>query len=377
LLDRPIQYVVFSLTSIELPTNRLLPFVMLFLVFTYPQKIKLNVFQNSIIGMTIISLLTGTLYLNEYGFSDFVSCVGVIFPFFLGVLFSRINSFGNFFFYICILPAGISLIALLGIFDGFQLIDQLHYTDGELVVRPEIFTDQNFHFFYVFQSIPLIYFISKFNVKSIAIALIITINLWTLNELQTRSGVIFFILFVLLTLFVGRDQKNKNGYLPLLFGTVIIIFSGIAVVVFFSDKLSIVSRFQNNDFATAYHRLESFLFWAHHLFDFKYWLPFGNGEFKVQFGGVPHSNITAFYLIGGILALIGYVLTFVRPTVIVFKTMVLHCYKYTVEQRYLAVNVLAMFVVQQTLNLPFNEHVWFWCGVSFGLINIKKKLAIK
>ncbi|WP_133468583.1 hypothetical protein [Paraglaciecola marina] len=381
LLDRPIQYVFYGFIGVELPTNRLLPMLAVMLLFTYPTRFKLKIFDSWVLATTVVSLALGTIFLAEYRFSDVISCVGVIVSFFLGLQLTRIEfsqKLSKVFLFISIVAPTISLIALLGLSSNLQLIEQLHQVNGVIVPRPEIFTDQNFHFIYVFMSIALIYLYRGLNLKKLLVCILIIINLWSLSEVQTRTGVIFFMFTLLFSIFYNRGagHKSKNKLLYFFIAAMILIALAAAIIVF-SENLSIVSRFENSDSDTGLHRIHSFLFWLTHLFDFKYWIPFGNREFDALYGGIPHSNVSAFYVLGGIMALFGYFVLFVRPAFLLLIEFMSKRCRFTMFEKFLCINVFGMFLVQQTLNVPLTEHTWFWAGVGLGLLYNRKKVIQK
>ena len=135
------------------------------------------------------------------------------------------------------------------------------------------------------------------------------------------------------------------------------------------ENFAIYERFTSHTNSTAGHRLHSLMFVFERLFYLEYWLPNGSYEFSMLYGGKPHSNITAFYLVGGILGLIGYIALIVQPIIklwLKFKT-------YRTDRKILIVIATTVLIAQLTLNLPFNEQVWFWAGLSIGILKCSKK----
>jgi uncharacterized membrane protein len=130
----------------------------------------------------------------------------------------------------------------------------------------------------------------------------------------------------------------------------------------------IIARFVDTDYQTGHGRLASLTYLFEHVYDPLWWVPRGNAEFAEQYGGgnVPHSNITAMFLEGGILGLYMWIVVFLLP---VLKLAGMFFRK---QLDPLATMILisgfSMLVVQLSLNVPFFKQPWLWAGAVVGAL---------
>jgi len=369
LMDRPLMYFIESTIGMSIPTNRLLVVLIVPLVLYSLKQINISANELVFVAMTLIAFIIGVIFLDEFHSSQILSIIGVIFPFMLGVVFTQ--HLGNknifrFLLYISIFPAFIGIIAVYGLLPNvFNVVNQIHMVEGSLVNRPEVFTDQNFHIMYVFWLIPLTKFITTRNDKILWFVLVVG-NLIVLSSIQTRSGLMYYLACFVISMYLFKTLKIKHVLVLLLLVLVGLPFISLLFDLLLKDT-DIYNRF-NNDNGTGSHRIDSFLFWFYHLFDMKYWIPYGNSEFDFIYGGnLPHSNITAFYLNGGMLSLIGYFRIIVIPlcmlALIRFKGLL------DLNFTYVFICSITMLLIQTSLNVPYNEQIWFWAGLSIGVVN--------
>jgi len=376
LMDRPLMYTLESILGLAFSSNRLLLILVVPLIFFHAKKIRLSNIEVTVFFVTLLSFVVGVIFLDEFDGSEIISIIGVIFPFFLGVILSRYfheKIFKTFLLYVAVFPALVGLLAVTNIFPSiFKIVNQLHMVDGELVNRPEVFTDQNFHIMYVFWLIPLVNFIKGKVSYFIWFSLVAT-NLFVLAAIQTRSGLIYFLFCSVFFMYIYQTIKWKHWFFLMAF---LIFFSLFFVdyLIAYISETTIYARFSQNT-ETGSHRIESFTFWIYRLFDFEYWVPFGNSEFDQIYGGnIPHSNITAFYLNGGIMALVGYFYLILIPLVKLWGRKLKGLLD--AEQKFVLVCCFTMLLVQTSLNLPYNEQVWFWAGLCLGVVNATSKKVI-
>lgn len=373
LMDRPIMYSLESVFGLTISTNRVLLVLVTPLVIYHIRAIRLTNIEATVFFMTLLSFVLGVIFLDEFDTSEIISIVGVVFPFLLGVILSKYYQgefFKKFLLYIAIFPAIISLVAVTNILpQAFIVVNQLHLVEGELIKRPEVFTDQNFHIMYVFWLIPLIRFVSGKLDLFIWFSLVV-INLIILSAIQTRSGLLYFLFCSVLFVYVYQVFKFKHGLVFIVLLSFVSLFFIDSIIGLVSET-TIYGRFSQNT-ETGSHRIESFTFWIYRLLDFEYWTPYGNSEFDQIYGGnIPHSNITAFYLNGGILALIGYFYLVLVPLVSLWLCRLRGLLND--EQKFVLVCCFSMLLIQTSLNLPYNEQVWFWVGLCLGTVNALPK----
>ncbi|MEC7690577.1 MAG: hypothetical protein VYE47_07195, partial [Pseudomonadota bacterium] len=209
LLDRPIQYIFECLISVTLPTNRLVVIIAL-VIFSLDKKINLSKRDISFLILTISSFIIGTIILPEYKTSDVIAAIGVIFPFYIGNKLVELdnNKVGKTFLAVNALIFFILFLVVTGLGGNiFELKYQLHMIGLILEKRPEIFTDQNFQILYLL-SPPLILLFSKSNKYKLVVAITMLLYLYSLNFVQSRTGFIFYVLFILSIIFIMKE-KNK------------------------------------------------------------------------------------------------------------------------------------------------------------------------
>ena len=82
--------------------------------------------------------------------------------------------------------------------------------------------------------------------------------------------------------------------------------------------------------------------------------------------GVPHSTITAAYIEGGILGLVGWVLLMIVPLVALGRRWLRGV---TDDIANIALcGGTASLITQLSLNAPLHEHIWLWAGAVIGAL---------
>ncbi|MDA8940244.1 hypothetical protein N9H48_07545 [Pseudoalteromonas marina] len=369
-------YFIESMLKINIATNRLLLLAGLPLILLYINRLKLTNIDITIFSLCLCCFALGAWYLPEFERAEIISIIGVVFPFVIGVIAYDLfheDKFKKYLLIVCTFSTLISLISVSEVFPSiFKIESQLHMIEGVLVSRPEVFTDQNFHVMYTFWLIPLYPFLTSRSQK-VLWAVLVLANFYVLSAIQTRSGLLYSIFCILIFLHIfGKLKFHQIMLGSIIFFTVLTLL----YVLFFDFivETTIYSRF-TLDNGTGSHRVESFTFWIYKLFDFSYWVPYGNSEFDYIYGGnIPHANITAFYLNGGIVALVAYFYLIVRPMVLSWVTS--YKLKLSAEEMYVVVSAITIFAIQSSLNLPYNEQVWFWAGMTIAMLNSLKTRTV-
>jgi O-antigen ligase len=238
---------------------------------------------------------------------------------------------------------------------------------GKFISRPEITIDQNFQIFYLFP-VALSLFLPFRPIRSL-LAIVASIGaIYILLNIQTRSGLLAFILLIFFTLSVPILYK-KYGRLKIV---IIGLSSLLLVVVSFGwimdMSANIIIRFTEKDsLASAYGRLYSSLYIFEHIFDINSWIPQGNEGFIKLHKDVPHSNPTAMFLEGGILSLIMWFVIFLVPVI----RLGLHFIKRRLDSLSIIIFLAGCtsLLVQLTLNVPFYEQTWLWAGAVIGTLH--------
>jgi hypothetical protein len=311
------------------------------------------------------------------------SIIGALCAFIAGYSFFRWNEDENalarMFLFIGGLYLIVCLLALLRVAPGmFPTIDSARMEHGVLIYRPEVMTDQNFQVFYFIPLAVVLVLPYRFFRFSIALALSMAAG-YVLIKLQTRSGILVFIVLVFMSLVepiwnrLNRKRRLSTFVLIILCS----LYAGSGHVEFFlNESRWMIARFFHADIETGGGRILAFNYLFDNIGKVAYWLPKGNEEFLKQWGTVPHSNITAMYLEGGIAGLSLWILFFLLPILALgwrffrkrldrIETLVL----------FASISVL---VVQLSLNVPFFKQVWLWAGASIGaLYRSRARIAVE
>ena len=126
----------------------------------------------------------------------------------------------------------------------------------------------------------------------------------------------------------------------------------------------LIERFSEHRYNTLHGRIYSAQYLLERLLDPKWWIPQGYSDFLSSSKNIPHFNPAAFYLEGGILALIAWFFIFATP----LARLAGQFFRGRMDS--LAVMIfsgaLVVFAAQLSLNVPFQEQVWLWAGAVIG-----------
>ena len=98
----------------------------------------------------------------------------------------------------------------------------------------------------------------------------------------------------------------------------------------------------------------------------EFWLPKGEGDFLKKTGNLPHFTPTAFYLQGGLLAIIAWVAIFMKPLITLSRMFMKG--KLDEVAIMIFIGAVTSFVAQLSLNAPYFEQTWLWAGAAIGVI---------
>jgi hypothetical protein len=198
--------------------------------------------------------------------------------------------------------------------------------------------------------------------------------LFVLAQIKTRSGFLVFLgtitLCLAAPLFTKQIGRKKVIVIPI--GLCVLFVTIIPFIL--EHGAGLIDRFTNDEYFTLRGRINSFLYLFEKLVEPAYWVPQGNAEFFNVTGSLPHSNITAVYLEGGILGLYMWISIVLVPTSFLFYYFLRG--RLTDYQTMFVIGAIASFVIQMSLNAPLHEHVWLWSGVACGTLN-KVRVASK
>lgn len=314
-----------------------------------------------------LGFLLGFTTFGEVNFNRFLTVTSGFAAFLVGFAVAsclnsqRVTQWMNYLFYLGVVYSIVCALAVFHVAPAlFPVIETIHMKDGAMVVRPEVTTDQNFQVFYLLPCVlPLIRELRSWRALMAFAASALSIAV--LAQLQTRSGAIVFGMSVALAAYAGyRRSNNKLQIIGIaaagFFATVVVLAPTISRV-----AAPLIDRFTTDDFETFYGRLWSASYMFDHLLNPSWWIPRGNEGFRQMAGGeVPHFNGTAFFLEAGLLGFICWVGVHIVPVVILSVRFL----RARVDMAQETVFVLgaATVLMSLSLNVPYVETVWLWCG---------------
>lgn len=270
----------------------------------------------------------------------------------------------------------ICLIAILELYPSvFPLEKTLWSANGILEIRPAITTDQNFEILYLLPLIGL-FFTSLNTNKFINIILsfiLILLTFYILSSLQTRSGILIFLSCFIFCLMLFLLKSKKVLY----FIFIILIFTTTIFILHIKYNIFdlIIYRFTEHNFNTAQGRLHSLLYFFDKIIEPKYWIPQGNLDYmKISNGNIPHSNITAHLMEGGIIGVIVWLSIIIIPSLkVIIRSLKINKTPIFITFAIISAGSIA---AQLSLNVPFFDVIWLYSGFCAGLIHTSKKKLI-
>lgn len=371
MLDSLLTYFVKNWTGFLPPVNLLLIVVLLVIVIAWGVRSLLPPANVSILlFIAILATLSARVIHNELSLNAIGEIVLSLAVFLTAFFTFRWSSnaaiFSNLFLVVGISYVVVCTIALLRVAPAiFPLVNAEWSNNGVIELRPEVTTDQNFQIFY-FLPIAILIGLPFKMVRSILILVGIVGALFVLAKLQTRSGVLVFLgviaLGILAPLWTKVMGRKKIVLLPILI--VIAVATNIEMII----QAGSLMLARSNDVSdnTAYSRLLAFMFTFEHLADPEWWLPRGTQEFINRFGYLPHSNITAFFVEGGLMGLVMWIGVFVLPLAVLVQLFVRR--ELDVLATLVMLGGIGSLVVQLSLNVPFFKQPWLWAGAVVGTL---------
>lgn len=372
LLDSMISYLVVPRLPVPFPVNALLPIGMLLplgfagVSHALPSQKVLAWLFLSFLGFSL-----GIAILPELPLLRYLKILSALCAFFIGYNAIKYavneNAYINVVLIVSFFYAVVCVSALLGVAPGvFPLVKAYGFREGVEFFRPEITTDQNFQVFYLFPgllalAIPLNY------LRGGIVFFIALAALYSLAQLQTRSGIILLVITLFLAYFyVAWIQRRSIAWQSLVVGLlffVIFLVKQAAIVSLISD---IQYRFFEDDFDTLWGRVHSATYLLEKVWNPLWWVPQGNTEFMALSNGVkPHFSPTAFYLEGGLLSLLGWFALVLVPIVSLLKQSLAR--RFDGFELAIVVGAVIACIGTLSLNAPLHEHLWLWMGAAQGV----------
>lgn len=252
----------------------------------------------------------------------------------------------------------------------FPIKTSLWALNRELHERPEITTDQNFQIFYFLPIVGLLLFYRNLN-QALLSLIALALSAYALSAIQTRSGLLVLVGAIVsgLVFHIICKGGQKGKAIALI---TLIFCMAFSVVVYKYDAVSlIIIRFTEENYQTGYGRLHGLLYFFEKVWNPLWWIPRGNDEYKAIAGVIPHSNLTAHLLDGGILGVFSWMGLIVAPTL---KLYILQLQRPLVRDSAIAsVISLSALVAQLSLNAAFMDLLWMYGGMtSAALLKLRQ-----
>lgn len=369
--DALINYFVKTFTGTLPPITALLPLILVGIVakfglraITPPPAISIALVFGA------IGFATGPFLVKEIGLYRFVELVGAFSAFAVGYFSFRWNNneqtISRLFLIIGGLYVVVCVFALLKVAPSlFPIVNAPWAYRGMIVMRPEVMTDQNFQVFYLFP-VALVLALPYRPLRFWTAFALTLGGLFVLAKLQTRSGALVFagtVLMCLLAPLVNRTLgRGKLLAIPILLLVLLVIaFRQIA-----AEGNFLLARLADTDYQTGHSRLVSLLYLFEHVYNPLWWVPHGYDEFLKRYQAIPHSNITAMFLEGGIAGLYLWLAVFLLPALGLTKLFFRK--KLDLLATMILIGGVSMLVVQLSLNVPFFKQPWLWAGAVVGTL---------
>lgn len=258
----------------------------------------------------------------------------------------------------------ICLVALAGVAPRyFPVVNHYWSQDGLAQARPMVTADSNMQFYYLFPA--ALALVLPFRLLRTALALLgASGGIYVLAQLQTRSGTLVYVGILFLVLAAPLWNRSLGRAKLLLYPAAAVLGTVVFWPVIHHSFELLLYRFSEADLASGNGRVGSTLYAFQNLFNPYWWIPRGSEEFVRQYGGLPHSNLTAMYLDGGLPGLIAWIALVIAP--IVQMTVLLLRRKTDAAATMVWIAAIAVLLVQLSLHNPFRDQVWLWAGALLG-----------
>jgi len=275
--------------------------------------------------------------------------------------------------FLTVIHAAVCIVALIKVAPSyFPIYDYLWSLKGLLISRPSVTTDQNFQIFYFLPIIGILVFYKNWIQVLIAFFGLV-MSAYVISALQTRSGVLILAGALFLGLMLHMFCKNGQRIRAIFLTVLLSVFVVIVVVYKYEEIQLLVIRFTQESYKTGFGRLHGLVYFFEKIWNPVWWLPQGNADYmKVSHGQIPHSNITAHFLEGGILGVFAWIGLIVWPTIKLSFALLRKGLDR--DSAIICVISVGAFVTQMSLNVPFMDITWLYGGIAAGaLYKLNKK----
>ncbi len=265
----------------------------------------------------------------------------------------------------------ICTLAILGLSNTYLpvIYDTGYDTDGTLIERARIMTNENYQIFYLFM-IALCFSVKQSNFKSILTIIGLAVATFTMIKLQTRSGIILLLMTAFGGILLRMWYREKGALQSLAISAAI----GLSLLLFKLHALQetasgLVHRFTDSGYGTFWGRIESFTYLFTMIYDPYYWYPRGEHIYMAAHNGTEaHNSLTMAFLNAGILGLIAWILLIIWPTCKGITKIIKR--KVTQEHAGIIIGSTISFIAAFSLPAAQYEQVWLWAGAcTAALLN--------
>lgn len=248
----------------------------------------------------------------------------------------------------------------------FPIKTSLWALNREVHERPELTTDPNFQVFYFLPVLGILIFYKNF-IQAFFALISVILAAYAISAIQSRSGLLVFGGVIFSGLFLHIICKGGQKSRAILILT-ILGFVTASVFAYKYDAIRLILiRFTEENYQTGYGRLHGLLYLFEKIWNPLWWIPHGSAEYKSIVGVIPHSNITAHFLDGGILGIFSWLGLIVTPTIKLFILQI----RSQLNRSSAIVSVLCLgaLVAQLSINAPFMDLLWLYGGMAVGSLH--------
>jgi hypothetical protein len=365
LLDSFISYFVSTLTGLQLPITAVLPLILFAIVLKWGTR---SVMPPKAIAFAIaigcVGFVLGPLLVIDIRPYRFIEIIGVLCTFAIGYFAMRWRTDERPIVTMFLVVTGLYVITCIAALHEisprlFPVLNQEWSYRSIVVLRPEVMTDQNFQAFYFIPAALILAL--PFRPLRFSIALLLFVGgMYVLAKLQTRSGTLILLGTMLMCLAApiwnASLGRGKVLALPLLLAGV----GALAYQQIVSEGGLLLARLLETSYETGYERLTSLTYTFQNVYYPSWWVPHGNKDFVEQYCIVPHSNVTAMFLEGGIAGLYLWVGVFLAPMAFLLRRFLRG--QLDPLGTLIFLGGTSVLILQLSLNVPFFKQPWLWAG---------------
>lgn len=273
---------------------------------------------------------------------------------------------------IYIVSAAYTIIGLMAVLEIapniFPVTKHLGVLGGELVNRLEVTTDPNMQICYTVASATLMV-VARTKKVLLACLFLVGSNLFLFSELQSRSGMILYVLAIIVSFYLFSAKYRvavRAGIWALSLAICLVLLANyFDTLISFLSK--IILRFTVSDYDTLGARTQGMYWFLKSVIDPRFWLPLDPLYFRRNFGIEPHFSPAVILLKTGLIGVVCWVMTQIAP---LCRVLALIFHKKSRGDLTVFVGVTASIVIIASLAMPMAsaDLLWLWAGCCCGLL---------